>query len=59
VFLRRDANGSYSNEDRAASIAAGHLAATRRSTLAAGTSSARAAINANLAGGIDLARRQA
>jgi GntR family transcriptional regulator, transcriptional repressor for pyruvate dehydrogenase complex len=46
------------DEDRAASIAAAHLAATRRSTLQAGTPGAPAAINANLVGGIDLARRQ-
>jgi GntR family transcriptional repressor for pyruvate dehydrogenase complex len=46
------------NQDRAASIAAAHLSATRRSTLESGPSSARAAINANLVGGIDFPRRQ-
>ncbi|MCW2934534.1 MAG: transcriptional regulator, GntR family [Actinomycetia bacterium] len=54
------------DEDRAASIAGAHLAATRRSTLASsaliasgasGTSGRPATINANLVGGIDLTRR--
>ncbi|HUN37315.1 MAG TPA: GntR family transcriptional regulator [Trebonia sp.] len=44
--------------NRAAALAAAHLAATRRSTLDSGRPSARAVINANLVGGIDLARRQ-
>jgi DNA-binding FadR family transcriptional regulator len=53
------------NEDRAASIAGAHLAATRRSTLtssaliASGASGRQATINANLVGGIDLTRRSA
>lgn len=41
------------DEEKAAEIAGAHLAATRRSTLA---SSTRTTINANLVGGIDLAR---
>jgi DNA-binding FadR family transcriptional regulator len=54
------------DEDRAASIAGAHLAATRRSTLesgaliasgAAGAGGQRATINANLVGDIDLTRR--
>jgi DNA-binding FadR family transcriptional regulator len=45
--------------DRAAGIAGAHLAATRRSTLASSASGKQAAINANLVGGIDLARRPA
>jgi DNA-binding FadR family transcriptional regulator len=55
------------NEDRAASIADTHLAATLRSTLessaliasGAGASGRQATINANLVGGIDLTRRSA
>jgi DNA-binding FadR family transcriptional regulator len=59
---------SAGDEDRAASIAGAHLAATRRSTLASselitsgvpGPEDRRATINANLVGGIDLTRRGA
>jgi GntR family transcriptional regulator, transcriptional repressor for pyruvate dehydrogenase complex len=43
--------------ERAASIAGAHLSATRHSTLQSSSSSAHAVINANLVGGVDLARR--
>jgi hypothetical protein len=59
---------SAGDEDRAASIAGAHLAATRRSTLESselitsgvpGPDDRPATINANLVGGIDLTRRSA